>query len=675
MSQPAPSPASPVAVPPSPPPPIAPAIDAATLAASAEALEARHGAQEAGRIRRGLAQVAARWQPADGDAAAFQAFCEARFLPRGPELARLIERLETLDELLGGHLYELHRRLRRWNDLAGDDLPAVDDLLATFNPAPDLADQLYRQRLAFVALLNLRRPSLAEMLAEGASWSLEDWAEARLAKAPGARIPAELDARERQVYHRASGFVDRFHVPVDGLVDAAGHRRFAPGRRLIAHWLIREQIKAGYALPDGLALQRDLAWVMARHIGGEVPRALLDGSAGEAVWDPAANRLDGRALAATELNGPERYEHLLAHAALARAIDVHHPEHPTALDRVFQLRREIPEEEVEALLVALLEAPERAALSALLRRRLGRPLEAFDIYFEDLAPDLPQADLNERLRERFPDLAAFDRGLPELLRQLGYEAAEADFLGTRIKVEFAKGAGHAMPPSLAEYPAWLRTNSLETEIGWDGFDTAMHELGHNLEQLYSFHRAPRPALRGVPNNACTEAFAFLYQNLGRQVLGLVDGADRERQQDLAAVQTALAACQIAGPALLELKVWRWLYRHPDADAIALRAEVLRLAEELWERHFAAHYGADPYHILAAYQHMVAYPLYLPDYALGHIISYQIAAHLRGRDLAAETRRICSIGRLTPALWMQRAVGAPISVAPLMRDAAAAAQRL
>lgn len=658
-------------MPPSTPSLIAPDI----LAACAQALEVRHGAAERDRIRRGLAQVAARWTVEDGDTAAFMDFCQARFVPRGSQLTLLVERLETLSELLGGHLYELHRRLRRWSDLVGQDLPAVDDLLATFNPAPDLADQLYRQRLAFVALLNLRRPSLAEMLAEGDGWSTEEWAEARLAKAPGARIPAALDERRRQVYHQASSFVDRFHVPVDGLADAAGRSWFQPGRKLIAHWLIREQIKAGYAQEDGLALQRSLAWVMARHVRGEVPKALLDGSAAGASWDPASNRLGGQALDDAALNGTERYEHLRAHFALARQLDTHYPEHPTALDRVFQLQREIPEEEVEALLTGLLESPERAALTDLVRRRLGRPLEAFDIYFEDLQPDLPQADLNQRLRERFPDLAAFERGLPELLRQLGYEDQEADFLGTRIRVDCAKGAGHAMPPSLAEYPAWLRTNSLDTELGWDGYDTAMHELGHNLEQLYSFHHTPRLALRGVPNNACTEAFAFLYQNLGRQVLGLMPEGAADEHADLAAAQTALAACQIAGPALLELRTWRWLYRHPDADVGALRAEVLRLAEELWEAHYAAHYGADPYHILAAYQHMVAYPLYLPDYALGHIISYQIAAHLRGRDLAAETRRICSIGRLTPALWMQRAVGAPISVAPLMRDAARAAARL
>jgi hypothetical protein len=47
----------------------------------------------------------------------------------------------------------------------------------------------------------------------------------------------------------------------------------------------------------------------------------------------------------------------------------------------------------------------------------------------------------------------------------------------------------------------------------------------------------------------------------------------------------------------------------------------------------------------------------------------------GKDLAAETKRICSIGRVTPDLWMRRAVGAGIDVVPLAADCAAALGRI
>ena len=39
--------------------------------------------------------------------------------------------------------------------------------------------------------------------------------------------------------------------------------------------------------------------------------------------------------------------------------------------------------------------------------------------------------------------------------------------------------------------------------------------------------------------------------------------------------------------------------------------------------------------------------------------------------AAETKRICSIGSVTPDAWMREAVGGPLSTKPLVEDCAAA----
>ena len=231
-----------------------------------------------------------------------------------------------------------------------------------------------------------------------------------------------------------------------------------------------------------------------------------------------------------------------------------------------------------------------------------------------------------------------------------------------------------MRPGIPEYHAWLRTNRLDDRLGWDGFDTAMHELGHNLEQLISTHFVPRPLLRNVPNTACTEAFAFLYQNKAKEVVG-IQVEDEELSFAIASVEGLLAACQIAGPSLVELYTWRWLYENADATADQLRDKMIAIADEVWNKYFADYFGEDPYHILTAYQHMIGYPLYLADYTIGHVISHQIKSHVRGKDLATETKRICSIGRLTPDLWMNRAVGNSISGSQLIEDAAAGLQRI
>ena len=553
--------------------------------------------------------------------------------------------------------------------LVGETMEGVDSILATFDPAPDLSEQWFEQKLAFVAILNFQRVKLDEMLANGGEYSNAEWASARIANSFGPRIPKEVNDLARELHHRASEFVSHFHVPVGTMVDADGKRWFEADRKLLAHWLIREEMKAGYNDPNGLAKQRALAWVMSRHIDGTIPTAVMNGETTE-DWDPQANTIGGKDPG--ELNGLIRYERWMDNVTIARALDPHYPEHPTAIDRKFNLEREIPELEVEQLLEELLEHPVRRDLAAVLASQLGRPLEAHDIYFDDLFESRPAEELNATVKAHFADEHEFQAKLPEVLRGLGYSEEDAEFLGTRVRVEIARGSGHAMRPQLPEYGAWLRTNRLKDELGWDGFDTAMHELGHNLEQLCSTYFAPRPSLRGVPNTACTEAFAFLYQSLAKRVLGIEDPELAQRAYHEETIASILMACQIAGPSLVELKTWRWIYESDgEVTAEGIRNAHLAAGEEVWNRFFAEDFGEDPYHILCAYQHQVGYPLYLCDYAIGRTIGHQIRSYMQGKDLATETKRITSIGSLTPDQWMRQAVGSPLSVQPLVEDAAKA----
>ena len=623
------------------------------------------------RATEGVNRVANRWHENDGDGEAFQTFCEANFVDSDEDRSRLLDRFESAMGSIGGHLYEIRRHLRRWTDLRGDEMPSFDNTMAMFDPSPDLSDQFYKQKVAFIALLNFDRPDLTTMLSDGGKWSTNTWAEVRAGRAFGPRIPAEVNDRARELEHEAGMFVSEFHVPVGCMVDSNGKSWFEKERKLIAHWLIREEIKAGYSQDGGLEKQRALSWVMGRHIDGTIPQEVMDSTCNGA-WNPAENTINGEAV--TNLVGPKRYEHLCIHLSIARDYDEYYEEHPSAIARKFDLEREIPEDTVETLMIELLEAPCRADIAKHMESILGRPLEAFDIYMEDLAEQASAAELDAKVTAKFKDELEFQAKLPEVLTGLGYSNEDAEFLGSRVNVEIARGAGHAMRPGIPEYHAWLRTNRLDDRLGWDGFDTAMHELGHNLEQLISTHFVPRPLLRNVPNTACTEAFAFLYQNKAREVVGLPE-EDEEKAFALASVEGLLAACQIAGPSLVELYTWRWLYQNLDATPEQLRNQMLAIAKDVWEKYFQAYYGDDHYHILAAYQHMIGYPLYLPDYTIGHVISHQIKSHMRGRDLAEETKRICSIGRLTPDQWMKEAVGSGISAKQLVDDATVGMSKL
>jgi hypothetical protein len=63
--------------------------------------------------------------------------------------------------------------------------------------------------------------------------------------------------------------------------------------------------------------------------------------------------------------------------------------------------------------------------------------------------------------------------------------------------------------------------------------------------------------------------------------------------------------------------------------------------------------------------MIVYGLYLPDYAVGHIIAFQVASRLTQENFGAEVERLARQGRLTPDAWIRGAVGGPVSAEALL----------
>lgn len=620
----------------------------------------QHGERVRVRAARGVAQVAAAWRASDGDEAALRQFILTRFVPDGARWQSLLARGEDAVFNLHGHLAEIHRALTRWRDVAGYDDPGIDDLLAQFDPAPDLDEELYRSTLAFVLLLNFPRYTFAEKQTHGPAWTPDEWAGVRLADAIPYRTPRELNDMARVAFHRAREFYYNFHIPVDCVVMSDGSHPFPPGRTLLAHWLVREELRGCYGAPQAEPRQRLLARIMGRHIDGSIPQRVMSRAA--RTWCPITNSVDGGEPGA--LTGPRRYVVWHELFQLARATDPYYPEFPTHIDRALTLYNQLGVDATEHLLRALLEAPVRRDAMAYVAMRLGRPLEAFDLYYNNVAPPDPIDELNAAVARRFPRFESFQEQLPQILRELGFKKATAEFLAAHIRTEAARGSGHASPARLYEYPSYLRTNHANGQLNWPAVATAMHELGHCIEQVFSLHRVPRPALIGVPNLGITEGMAFTFQEYARQIVGVPYPPNH---QAITTLNTYLGACEIAGAGLLDLLVWRWLYAHHDATPEALQEITLQLADELWAQYYAPYLGADENHLLAAYQHMIGMMLYLPNYTVGHVIAHSIRRHMTPRTLAREVERMCAQGNVTPDVWLTRAVGAPLSAQPLLDD--------
>jgi hypothetical protein len=341
--------------------------------------------------------------------------------------------------------------------------------------------------------------------------------------------------------------------------------------------------------------------------------------------------------------------------------------------RQFKLAREIPEPTVETMLVELLEAKEGAQCADLIKSKLGRSLEPFDIWYSGFKsrPNISQEELDKLVRARYPDLDALRNGIPKILGKLGFPKETARFVSERVQIDPARGAGHAWGPQMRTEKARLRTRVPKSGMDYQGFNVAMHELGHCTEQVFSLYKVDHTLLGGVPNTAFTEGFAFVFQDRDLEVLGL-SGPEGENHHLFKNLDTFWSAREIAGVALVDMYVWRWLYKNKEAGAADLRQAVIDTAKEVWDKYYAPVIGAQGSPLLAVYSHMINNALYLPDYPLGHIIAFQIEEYFKTHDLAAEMERMCVQGSITPKEWMRRAVGEDISTKPML---AAAAQAL
>jgi hypothetical protein len=203
-------------------------------------------------------------------------------------------------------------------------------------------------------------------------------------------------------------------------------------------------------------------------------------------------------------------------------------------------------------------------------------------------------------------------------------------------------------------------------MDYKGFNIAMHELGHTVEQTISLHKVDNFAISGIPNVATTEALAFIFQRRDLDILGLKDNNPDKKY--LSSLDDFWSVYEIMGVSLVDMSVWKWLYNNPTADEHQLKQAVLDIAKEVWNKYYADVFGVKDQIILGIYSHMVENPLYLSSYPMGHIIDFQIERFIEGKTFGKEISRIYSIGRLTPKAWMKEAVGEEISIKPMLKSA-------
>lgn len=650
-------------------------------------LVAKFGESQRIRIQRGITQCLDFWRQEDGDRAVFEDVVRTHFAGDQKTLDALFERFEMLNEQMDGHFNEMLLALRTQSDLDRGPIYPFDELFSGYNPAAHVTDDFFKNKIAFIALLNFPLTTLEERTRDGERWSRREWAEVRLMQRFAERVPADVNLAISQAASEADQYIAEYNIWMHHLLTAKGERLFPSGMRLLSHWNLRDEIKADYGDPkNGIVKQRMIQQVMERIVTQTIPAVVINNPAVD--WNPATNEIkispvkdyDGPTkTVSVPTNSPEpdtRYATLLKTFTASKLEDPFSPTAPTLIARRFDQNREIPELRVKAMFEQVLSSPIIPKVAKLIETRLGRKLEPFDIWYNGfrVQSSFTQAQLDDMIAKKYPTPQAYKDDMPNLLMKLGFSKERADYLSSNIVIDPARGSGHAWGAQMRSSMSHLRTRVEPAGMNYKGYNIAVHEMGHNVEQTFSLKNIDYTSLQGVPNTAFTEAIAFVFQAQDLALLGL--STTDPKGEALKVLNDFWAVYEIAGVALVDMEVWHWMYDHAKASPAELKDATLRISKEIWNKYYAPVFKQKDVVLLGIYSHMIHSFLYLPDYPIGHMIAFQIEEQVKkAGTIGTEVERMATMGRLTPDLWMKKATGMQVGPEAMLTAAEHALQEL
>ena len=701
-------------------------ISDTTIQNSITAITTAHPEADTALVARGVKQVAALWQESDGNKADFQALVTSSYAGTQAERHTLYNRLSHIIELCSQSADMLNNTLQEPTTLVGKGEPTtVDWIISGYSPISHFAEDMFANKIAHICILNFPHFTLNEKNQLGSQWTREQWAYARLGDMFHTRVPGSVTAAYAQALSQAENYIAGYNIMMHCLRNEQGEQLWQEPMALLSHWNLRDELKSNYAeakepTPNpslrapqkvsffgdpatgrelGRERQEMIYQVMLRIIRQEIPECVVNNE--EYVWYPETNRLEARGEKAPQKSAdfsgtpqeargerleakgerePDtRYQQIINIFHALQAVDQYRQDAPSHVERTFNEDLQIPFEEIETLFTQLISSNEVKQVAAIIRERLGRDLRPYDIWYDGFKSrsNISEDHLTAQTQLRYPNAKAFERDMPRMLMDLGFAPEKANNVASHIVVEAARGSGHARPCVGREQPARLRTRISEKGMDYKGYNIAVHEFGHNVEEVISLYDMDYYTLAGIPNTGFTEANAFLFQERDLELLGerLEAKGNKAKGERLEAKGESIfdmiwGMYEIMGVSLVDMRMWQCLYANPNATAADLREAVLAIAAEVWNAYYAPILGEKDSPLLGIYSHMVGYALYLPAYPIGNMVQYQLEEHLAKcatpEEWAKEYTRIYQQGCLTPNAWMRGAVGNPMSVEPILK---------
>ncbi|HBL75288.1 MAG: hypothetical protein A2W90_22350 [Bacteroidetes bacterium GWF2_42_66] len=626
-------------------------------------------------LEKGIKHAASLWRESDGTAEDFSKFCAENFIADRATKEVTFKRLSEYFESLNGHFNKLSLDMQENMHLQKGEVLPIDPMFAGYNPGAHLMNDFYDNKIAFIVALNFPYYSTEEKNEQGKSWTPLEWGYARMGDIFSSRIPSELNQQAAKISAEADAYIADYNIYMGHLLSSENKKLFPEDVILLSHWNLRDEIKSNYANKEnGYEKQAIIYQVMQRIVDQSIPKQVIN--SGQNDWNPVNNEVfSGDNKIETTPETDARYQQILNNFHVYQAFDKYNPVMNTAIQRAFSGGMQIPQPEVEQLFDELLSSPQVKMVVEIIKKRLGRDLAPWDIWYDGFKArsSISEESLNAITEKKYPNAKAFEDDMANLLLKLGFSKEKASFIAARISVDPARGSGHAWGASMKSEKAHLRTRIPVTGMNYKGYNIAIHEFGHNVEQTISLHDVPNYMINGVPNTAFTEALAFVFQERDLQLLNINDS--NPEKEYLKTLDIFWSVYEIMGVSMVDMKMWQWLYANPNSTATELRDAVLRISKEVWNKYYAPGFGQNDQTILAIYSHMINSPMYLPNYAFGHLIHFQLEEHFKTHELAPEAERIFALGQLTPNEWMMKAVETPLSNSPILKAVQEAAEKL
>jgi hypothetical protein len=639
------------------------------------ALAKQHGDAETERINRAINQLANSWTTNHGNEEEFARFCLNHFMS-GETLSKNFRRIEESLSLLYGSINIIRSFFNESRDFTDTEELQADNFLRGIVPSSDRTSNKFH----FFVQLNFPAYSEEERKANQHVWSREKFAMVALGNNYRNNNLREQVDRNHPYVKEAEEFnrhITHYFYRIGHVMDRNGNFLFPEGLLLHGHRGVRDVIKDEYTRENGFERQLVLQAIGGHIISGTMPIQFLENE--NTRFDPFNNRLytvlpNGRLqeIRNFETEGVRRYAGYRANVNALRLRDNNHD--LNHLERTFQTAC-LSLEETVAKLHRLLSDPVFKKVGKLIEQQLGRPLQPFDIWFNGFQEQFAFSSdfLDSLTKARYPTPMALENDLPNILTRMGFPEKDANMIGNQASVRPVVSGGYATQPFLRGSPALMTNMFGEDGLDYRSFRIAMHELGHVVCNVFHTTYTDYFILAGVPSFGIHEAYAEIIAYKNMEGLGLFP-YDKETAKHLRTLAAFWYVIQSGGQTLAEILSWKWMYENPNATAEEVKKAVLGIADKLWDDYYADIFGGQRHQrLLSIHDHFVVGSLYLHNFFYSNVIMHQLVNAFRDGCLSTELKRSAKEGITSTERWMYNAVGAGVSIEPLMRDVELAIQ--